>query len=218
MSLQIECIEAGALGANCYIISDSDTGMAAIIDPGGDADILLLGVEQLGVEVKYIINTHSHPDHVAANEQLQHALQQGQGLAPRLLIHETERADVENPPLQWRITGLELNTCKVDDTLAEGDELPLGNLTIRVMHTPGHSPGSIALVVGEVVFTGDTLFAGGIGRTDLPGGNTRKIENSLKRLVTELPRQMPIYPGHGPDSTIGEERDSNPWINDMNIV
>lgn len=215
MSMTVRCLEVGQLGANCYVVACGVTRKGFIVDPGGDAEVIVGAVKGEGLQIEYILDTHCHPDHIAANCAVRDALREAQRAAPKLLVHGGDREAVEHPPMQWLLIGLRPNACTVDGTFSEGDELRVGELTVRVMHLPGHSPGSVALVVAGAAFTGDTLFAGGIGRTDLPGGNTAQIMESLKRLVTELPPETAVYPGHGESSTIGEERERNEWLAGM---
>jgi len=211
----VTCLEVGPLMANCYVVGCEATQRGFVVDPGGEAERIAEAVAAAGLQIDLILDTHCHPDHIAANCALREALGAAQDSSPRLLVHPADRAAVEKPPMQWLLIGLRPAPCPVDGTFAEGDELTVGDLRVRVMHLPGHSPGSVAFVLGEALFTGDTLFAGGIGRTDLPGGNGKQMRASLKRLVAELPASTLVYPGHGPSSTIGEERDTNEWLAGM---
>lgn len=199
MSLTIQCLEVGQLRANCYIVSCDATKHGFIIDPGGDAKKIAAAVTGYDLQIDCILNTHGHPDHIEANREVQ------QLVGGRLLVHEADRDAVENPPMHWLLIGMRPKPCKVDGTFAEGDEVQVGNLTVKVWHTPGHSPGSCSFLLDKVVFTGDTLFAGGMGRTDFPGGSEAQIRASLKRLVTDLPGDTVVYPGHGPQTTISQE-------------
>jgi hydroxyacylglutathione hydrolase len=212
--MQISCLEVGPLSANCYLIGDEHTGRGLVIDPGGDASAIVRAARDAGFAVELILNTHCHPDHTGANDEVRQRLAAGQGPPPRLLVHAADRAAVEHPPLQWLLIGMRPAPCPVDGELAEGQGLVVGGLRIGVLHVPGHSPGSVALVLGHDVFTGDTLFSGSIGRTDLPGGSEADMAKSLARLVAELPDDAVIWPGHGPRTTLGAERLSNPWLAD----
>ena len=206
MSMTVQCLEVGPLMANCYILGCEATRRGVIVDPGAEAPAILKAAEDAELEIDLILNTHCHPDHTGANCAVR------EGTGARLLIHPADRAAVESPPLQWLLVGIRPAPCPVDDTVEEGDELTVGELCVRVMHLPGHSPGGVAFLVGGAVFTGDTLFAGGVGRTDLPGGDHRALMASLKRLVTELPPDTVVLPGHGPQSTIGREAAGNEWL------
>jgi len=167
-----------------------------IIDPGFDreseAKTILNEIERNGFEVKYIINTHGHSDHIGGNRVLKEFTK-----AP-ILIHELDAPVLSNPP--------------ADRKLHEGDLIEIGKTKLRVIHTPGHSKGSIILLGADSVFSGDTLFAGSIGRYDLPGGSLEEIVDSLKNKLLALPDHLKVYPGHGPVSTIGEERRNNPFL------
>jgi glyoxylase-like metal-dependent hydrolase (beta-lactamase superfamily II) len=199
MNVTIQCLPVGPLETNCYIVSCDATKRAAIIDPGDEPERIVRATVAYDLQVDYILNTHAHPDHIGANCAVR------ERVGGRLLVHEADRAAVEAPPLHWLLIGMRPNGCPVDGTIAEGDELPLGQLSLRVMHTPGHSPGGVCFVLDTVVFTGDTLFAGGMGRTDFPGGSEELIRQSLRRLVTELPGETVVYPGHGEATTIAQE-------------
>lgn len=214
MSVTIRRREVGSLAANCYVVRCDATGRAVVIDPGGDADVILETVAALEAVVDYIIDTHCHPDHIAANCAVREGLGKVQPEAPTLLCHPTERPFIERPPMQWLLLNMRPDPCSVDATVEDGAELTFGEQTLRVMHTPGHSPGSISLIVGEAFFTGDTLFAGGVGRTDFPGGSHDQLMTSLRRMVDELPGETVVYPGHGPSTTIDREARTNPWLVD----
>ncbi len=199
-------IPLGMLEANCYLVYDEDSGNGVVVDPGGDAAPLLREIEQRRVTVTAILNTHGHFDHSAGNIDLGH-------LNVPLAIHPADRELLaEGGGAAW--FGLpEVPAMQPTLDLTEGFELAVGKLRLHVVETPGHTPGSVSLYIAEerALLTGDTLFAGGIGRTDLPGGNPRALTESLKRLLT-LPPETVIYPGHGPTSTLAQERRSNPWL------
>jgi glyoxylase-like metal-dependent hydrolase (beta-lactamase superfamily II) len=197
----VKLFTVGMLGTNCYVVGDKGSGEAVVIDPGFDteseAQRILDEAERNGLLIKYIINTHGHPDHNGGNIVLKDHTN-----AP-ILIHEADASMLNNPP--------------ADRTLREGDIIEVGDVKLKVMHTPGHSPGSIALLAGEYVFSGDTLFAGSIGRYDLPGASLDELVKSLKKLLT-LPDRVRVCPGHGPVTNIGEERRSNPFLRNFDWV
>jgi len=206
----LEMLTLGALYTNCYIAGCSETREGLIIDPGFDRDTeaekVLTRVEQHRLEVKYIVNTHGHPDHTAGNGMLKDATG-----AP-IVIHELDAPKLTDSSKNLSLLfGLHVTSPPADQTLKEGDIIQTGKVQLKVLHTPGHSKGSISLLGDNVVFTGDTLFAGSIGRYDFPDASYKEIMNSLKRLAT-LPDHLKVYPGHGPTSTIGQEKRSNPFL------
>lgn len=201
MQMFIKMWPVGMQLTNCYLVGQVETREALIIDPGTDRETeakkILKEIESNGFKIKYIINTHGHPDHTGGNEIFKEATG-----AP-ILIHELDAPMLKGP--------------FADETLQDGDTVQVGAIMLRVQHTPGHSQGSISLIGNDVVFTGDTLFAGSIGRYDLPGGSLPEIKKSLKKLMT-LPDHMKVYPGHGPTSTIGKERKTNPFLQNFSWV
>lgn len=198
MKVKVLCVGAG--GTNCYILEDEKTNKAAVIDPGDEADKIMQAIRELGVEVEHILLTHGHYDHTTAVPELHKALPQA-----KIYIHEADANGAGSTlfPLAGQVADLML--------YGEGDELALGTLTIQVLHTPGHSPGSVTLKAGDVLFCGDTLFAGSCGRTDLRGGSYEQIMASLKRLG-ELEGDFHVCPGHDRISTLESERRSNPFL------
>ena len=196
----IETFTVGDLSTNCYVVSSRQSGEAIIIDPGIDlsleADPIFDYVMQAALKVKFIVNTHGHSDHINGD-----AIFQEKYNVP-ILIHRLDAAslavleNVNFPP-----------TVLVD----EGSLIQLGNESLKVLHTPGHTPGSICLQGERLIFTGDTLFAGGIGRTDFAGGSDADMQASLQRLV-QLPDYFIVYPGHGPTTIMGEEKRVNPFL------
>jgi len=192
----VKMFTVGMLATNCFLVGDMESHEALIIDPGfereSEAKTILKEIERNGFEVKYIVNTHGHPDHTSGNRTLKEITK-----AP-ILIHEYDASMLSDPP--------------ADRLLHDGDLIHAGNIKLRVIHTPGHSKGSIILLGAHTVFAGDTLFAGSIGRCDLPGGSLEEIKNSLKNKLLILPDHLKVYSGHGPFSTIGDERRSNPFL------
>ena len=193
-------MQVGPIGTNCYILEDEETRKLAVIDPGDEAERILEALKEDGGEVAYILLTHGHYDHTTGVPDLHAALPEA-----KVYIHQSDAngAGSQLFPL----------ATQVDDLLLydEGDTLTLGGLTINVMHTPGHSPGSVVLQVGNVLFTGDTLFAGSCGRTDLRGGSYEQILQSLKRLG-QLEGNYHVCPGHDRTSTLEAERQYNPFL------
>lgn len=198
--MKITQIPVGALGTNCYFLEDEETREAAFIDPGDNAPYLLSVLKKSGARLRYILITHGHYDHTSAVPELKAALPEVE-----IYIHQGDANGAGSTlfPL----------ADEVDDLLlyGDGDQLTLGGLTIEVLHTPGHSPGSVTLKVGDVLFTGDTLFCGSCGRTDLRGGSYEQIMGSLKRLA-QLPGDYQVCPGHDITSTMERERRTNPFL------
>ena len=198
MKVKVLCV--GPIGTNCYILEDEKAKLAAVIDPGDEADKILEVLKEDGVDTQYILLTHGHYDHTTGVPDLHKALPQAE-----IYIHKADAngAGTHLFPLAGQVEGL-----KYYD---EGDTLTLGSLTIEVLHTPGHSKGSVTLKVADVLFCGDTLFAGSCGRTDLAGGSYTEIMESLKRLG-QLEGDFYVCPGHDVTSTLERERRSNPFL------
>ena len=198
--MQVKVLQVGPIGTNCYLLEDEKAHVAAVIDPCDEAGRILQVIKDDGVDVKYILLTHGHYDHTTAVPELHQALPQAE-----IYIHKADANGAGSRlfPLAGQIPDLKFYD--------EGDALTLGELTIQVLHTPGHSKGSVTLKVGDVLFCGDTLFAGSCGRTDLAGGSYDEIMASLKKLG-ELPGDCHVCPGHDVTSTLERERRSNPFL------
>lgn len=198
--MKVSVMQVGPIGTNCYFLQDEESGLMAIIDPGDDWERILHQVKKAEGEVKYILLTHGHYDHTTAVPDLVKALP-----GVQVYIHQADAngAGSQLFPLASQVKDL--------NNYDEGDTLPLGSLTIEVLHTPGHSKGSVTLKVGDVLFTGDTLFCGSCGRTDLRGGSYEEIMASLKRLG-ELEGDFHVCPGHDRTSTLERERKYNPFL------
>ncbi len=204
----IVALPVGMIQTNCYVVGCEETREGAIIDPGGHPERILAEVKRQGLTVQYVLNTHAHFDHTDANGALVEAT------GATLAIHPADRpilakaggatwfgmrADASPPP------GLELH---------DGDELMVGQHRFQVLHTPGHTPGHVCFYEPQegVLFDGDVLFYRGIGRTDLPGGSWSQLLDSIQRVLFALPDETVVYSGHGPATTIGEEKRLNPWL------
>ena len=196
--MKVSIMQVGPIGTNCYILEDEKK--IAVIDPGDEAERILEVLEETEGTVEYILLTHGHYDHTTAVPELHKALPEA-----KIYIHQADANGAGSRlfPLAGQVDGLLLYD--------EGDSLPLGSLTIEVLHTPGHSKGSVTLRAGDVLFTGDTLFAGSMGRTDLSGGDEGEIMASLKRLG-ELEGSFTVCPGHMQTSTLDQERKTNPYL------
>jgi glyoxylase-like metal-dependent hydrolase (beta-lactamase superfamily II) len=200
--------EVGPLACNCYVVGDPATSEAIVIDPGGDASEIIAAIEERNLTITAIVATHAHFDHlIAADVVREHT-------AAPMYLHDSDR-----PLLDWFQTsglmflGMELPPPpEIDSSPKEGDRLVAGSAELVVVHTPGHSPGSISLVSDSALFSGDTLFADSIGRSDLPGGDGDQLIASIHNKLFESPDDLPVYPGHGPATTIGKERRFNPFV------
>lgn len=198
----------GPLQANCFIVGCDKTRKAAIIDPGGDADRLLSVLERENLELSAIVNTHGHFDHVGGNKEIKAAT------GAELMIHTQDApmlAHLTHTAAAWGLRAEE--SPPPDRLLEDGDLIDFGNLQFKVIHTPGHSPGGICLHVDseQSLFVGDTLFAGSIGRTDLPGGDYDTLIRSIQTRLFVLPDETAVYNGHMEPTTIGKEKRFNPF-------
>jgi hydroxyacylglutathione hydrolase len=203
----IDSLEVGRVQCNCYIVGCDKTNEGVIIDAGGDSDLILKMVKKRCLTIKYFICTHAHFDHIEGLRDLVTSLH-----AP-ILLHEGDLKLYEDLRGQGRIFGMDLEPAPPwDHTVKDGDSLSFGEITMKVLHTPGHSPGSISLAAGGVVFTGDTIFAGSIGRTDLPGGSYETLISSAREKIMSLPDDVKLYPGHGPATSVGHEKKFNPFL------
>jgi hydroxyacylglutathione hydrolase len=198
----------GPLGCNCYIVGDDVAKKAVVIDPGGDADEIAASIAQHGLTITALIATHAHFDHVLAAERLR------QITGAPFYLHDDDK-----PVLTWLqesgrlFLGVDLPPPpEVDSAAREGELLVAGSVELQIIHTPGHSPGSVALSGGGALFAGDTLFAGSIGRTDLPGGDTQALLDAVRGKLFTFDDATPVYPGHGPVTTIGREKATNPFV------
>ena len=201
----LETLALGDYQANCYIYASETSKKGVVIDPGDEAEIILSRVKELGLSIQYIVLTHGHPDHTGALKQVRETTE-----AP-IAIHTADAAMLKDKLLH-SLLGFPQPGIAPDCLLKDGETLMAGEVALKVLHTPGHTPGCICLMGEGLVFTGDTLFNMGIGRTDLPGGDTHLLMSSIHDRLLSLPDETVVYPGHGPSSTIGEERRDNPFL------
>ena len=203
----LETLALGDYQANCYIYASEITRKGFIIDPGDEADVILSRVKELGLSVVFIILTHGHPDHTGALKLVREAIN-----SP-IAMHGADAAMLKDKFLH-SLLGFRHSDVMPDRLLVDGETLKAGELGLKVIHTPGHTPGGICLLGNDLIFTGDTLFNMGIGRTDFPGGDMQVLTASIHDRLLSLPDETVVYPGHGPSSTIGDERRDNPFLND----
>lgn len=201
--MTLEKIIVGPMQVNCYILGCSSRSEAIVIDPGDEPERIKDRLKKSGLKINCIINTHGHADHIGADAAFD---------VP-VYIHRLDAPLLKDPQLNLSaMLGLKLDIPAPVRLLEDGQKLKLGDIRLEVIHTPGHTPGGICLNAGEFIFTGDTLFAQGIGRTDLPYASEKDLLDSIRSRLFSLAEGVIIYPGHGPSSTIGREKRSNPFI------
>jgi glyoxylase-like metal-dependent hydrolase (beta-lactamase superfamily II) len=200
-------VVVGALETNCYLVYCEETLQCAVVDPGAEPERIFLEIAEAELKPVVIINTHGHVDHIGANRDMK------DHFGVPLYIHAADS------PMLGKIQQLELSlflgakdSPPADHLMSDGEEIKIGNSVLRVLHTPGHSPGSVSLLGDGFLLSGDTLFFEGVGRTDLPGGSQKQLEQSLREKVMTLPDETVILPGHGPLTSVGQERVNNPFI------
>lgn len=200
-------VVVGALETNCYLVYCEETLQCAVVDPGAEPERIFLEIAEAELKPVVIINTHGHVDHIGANRDMK------DHFGVPLYIHAADS------PMLGKIQQLELSlflgakdSPPADHLMSDAEEIKIGNSVLRVLHTPGHSPGSVSLLGDGFLLSGDTLFLEGVGRTDLPGGSQKQLEQSLREKVMTLPDETVILPGHGPLTSVGQERVNNPFI------
>ncbi len=208
--LFLKKLAVGELQANCYILADRDKGEAMVIDPGAEGERILKVIEKDSLGIISIVLTHGHPDHTGAVRAL---VNESGG---SLLIHSEDAFFLGHSSLAMSCTKEGENASPPQVKMLEDkDKLWVGKFSFLILHTPGHSPGSISIYGEGRVFTGDTLFAGGVGRCDLPGGDWQRLEESIQDKLLKLPPETVVHPGHGPDTTLEKELRSNPFIHEF---
>ncbi len=207
--LKMELLTVGPLATNSYLLGGEDAGGIVIIDPGGDAQSLLRQAEEIGGSVEALLLTHGHVDHIAACAEIIRAT------GAKLYVHSGDAELVRKPDAYWASLVGGCEACDPDVEVGDGDRLHLAGLELTVLHTPGHSPGGVCYLTDDACFCGDTLFAGSIGRTDLPLADSQAMQTSLARMFSELPDEMRVFPGHGPTTTMAAEKKTNPFLQDL---
>ncbi len=204
----VEMHTVGIFQENTFLVGDPVSKKAFVVDPGGPADEILALAQKQDLEIECILNTHGHIDHVLGASELQ------QRLDIPFRMHEDDNFLVENLREICGLYGMEpVEPPCLDQALTDDEVVRVGNLEVKVIHTPGHSPGGVCLSVNNHLFAGDTLFAGSIGRTDLPGGDHTTLMRSIgEKIISALPPNMVLHSGHGPDSSLVEEAASNPFL------
>ncbi len=203
----IETLVVGPLQVNCYIVGCEKTRRAAVIDPGDEGKRILATLADAGLELQTVINTHGHFDHVGGNRLLV------EETGAELLIHQADLPWLQQASGHAAFYGLAaIPSPQPSRLLAGGEVLAVGEIALTVIHTPGHSPGGICLLSGQHLFSGDALFANSIGRTDLPGCDHNQLVGAIRERLLVLPDDTIVHPGHGPDTTIGREKRTNPFL------
>jgi hydroxyacylglutathione hydrolase len=205
----LEMLTVGPFQENCYIIGDQESGVGAVVDPGDEASRIAMAVEGTDLEIASIIVTHAHIDHVGAVAALVDEY------ACPVMMHAEAEPMLKQLPTQAMMMGLKFGKVPaVDRHIGDGEVLDVGDLRLRSLYTPGHAPGHLAFYVEDedLVLSGDALFAGSVGRTDLPGGSMEVLMRSIEERLLTLPDETRVFPGHGPQTEIGNERTSNPFL------
>jgi hydroxyacylglutathione hydrolase len=212
--MQIEQIIVGHMAVFCYLVYDENTKDAILIDPAGNEDHLLRLLRDKGLTLRYIVNTHGHPDHTCGNNRL------SKETGAPVVMHALDDDFFQKP--EYANWARMMGTDPADPAsirVQDGDEMTFGSITMKFIHTPGHTPGACCILIDGNLFTGDTLFVGAVGRTDLPGGSFDVLVNSLIKRITTLPPETVVWPGHDygdrPSSTVRDEMETNPYITDF---
>ena len=206
-ALRVYVMEVGPLAVNAYIVEEPSSKKAVVIDPGDDGEALLAEIGSRGLAVENILLTHGHFDHVGAVRLLR------EKTGAPVHVHAADAGRMATARRQGLMFGLSVDDPPAPDaTVAEGDRIGLGAHEFGVVHTPGHTPGCVSYICGKLAFVGDLIFAGSIGRTDLPGGSHEQLLASVREKIFVLPDDTVLFPGHGPSTTVGEEKRSNPFF------
>jgi len=203
----IKTITVSLFATNCYLVASEKTRRGVVIDPGDEVEAIIRTAQNEGMIIEKIINTHGHIDHTAGVKEMQERL----GIP--FYIHEADTSYLQTIQQQAEFYGMKtLGVPKADGYLSEGDCIEFDEVSLKVIHTPGHSPGGVCFLGEKDIFAGDTIFAGSIGRTDLPGGNYDELIHSIRTKLLTLDEDTAVYSGHGPSTTIGIEKQTNPFL------
>lgn len=203
----VECLIVGPLMENCYIIGDEKKKVGAVIDPGDEPERILEVLNKKKLTCEYILLTHAHVDHISGIKGVSDAT------GAKVCIHKDDAWLLKSAPVQALAFGMRpFLPPSIEKYLEDGDIIQIGTLEVKVLHTPGHTKGGVSFLVENCIFVGDTIFQGSIGRTDLPGGNYDELINSVESKIFTLPDETIIYPGHGPETTVGYEKKYNPFF------
>ncbi|NLE45376.1 MAG: MBL fold metallo-hydrolase [Chloroflexi bacterium] len=207
----LETVVVGMVQTNCYVVAWETGGEALVVDPGADPQRIRAAIDRHNLRVKYVVNTHAHFDHFGANADLV------AWTGAQLAIHPAEKAILGTGGGAGWFGLPAVDSPAPDVEIRGGEELHVGPARIAVVDTPGHSPGGVSLYLADdgIIFVGDALFAGGVGRTDLPGSDSAVLAHSILDVLLALPDEVIVYPGHGPATTIGREKRSNPWLQSL---
>lgn len=207
MSFSVDTLVVGPIEENCYVLKDEETGEGIIIDAGDNGQEILAYVRDNGIDIKLLVNTHGHWDHIGAVDVLRDAL------GVQLAIHREDAPMLTAGEEEMAVYSVFVGKKKPAEILLEdGDVINFGKSSLKVIHTPGHTKGGICLYGGGCLFSGDTLFASSVGRTDLPGGDYHEILHSVNVALAQVADETKVYPGHGPASRMGRERRCNPYL------
>jgi glyoxylase-like metal-dependent hydrolase (beta-lactamase superfamily II) len=205
--MNYEILIVGPLETNCYLVYSQDSLECAVVDPGAEAERIFQLIAQKNLKPTLLLNTHGHVDHIGANKDVKEKYN-----IP-LYIHSADGPMLENVQQSEMAIFLgAMDSPSPDHFLNDGDKIKIGKSFLQVIHTPGHSPGSVSFLGDGFLLSGDTLFFGGVGRTDLPGGSWKEMVNSIKNKILTMPDEMKVLPGHGPFTTVGQEKRANPFI------
>ncbi len=201
----VETVQVGQLATNCYILAGQEGGQGVVIDPGAEPDKILAAAETKKIKIVKILNTHGHWDHIGANRALAEAV------GADVYIDSRDAEVLGDPQKNLSAILSDGDSQKADKLLENGETLQVDGLDILVLHTPGHTPGSSSFLAGDKLFCGDLIFLESVGRTDLPGSNGPDLFTSIREKAMSLPDAVTIFPGHGPSTTVGWEREHNPY-------